>query len=408
MSIITVNITDQTRAGVFVGFGKTLILTKAQDFAFRNYDVSSGLGDLANEWDSATEVNKKATSLISQSPAPREIAVFGDQFTTETTTVSSTETLTLVSGNTFSFANQFIKVGSLGQLQDAGTDIPDADIESIDYEGGQITFASSKTTPVTVANYDYWNSISDVTTALTTLRGVDDSWRYLIHDFDLENYRAIRELSVWTEAVDKYLVNVTSLGLSNEFPLDVTPYSKSAYFFTDRIPAANDRVDGAVVGYLGGHVPGTYTLKFKTLAGITKSDITPTQKSSLATQRLNTFTEVNGLNIVEEGVSGTGFIDTALLKQYISSRIQEQVFNSLVRNDKIPGTQLGLDILVDALSTALDPLVSVAEDFNGLSSYTIDTTNAVFNSGTRRWTGIQIDTFEEGATHFATFDVVFQ
>ena len=106
----------------------------------------------------------------------------------------------------------------------------------------------------------------------------------------------------------------------------------------------------AECGWLGGQLPtdpGSITWKFKSIAGIAPDDtLTPTQKTNALGKSINTYTTIAGVAITEEGVMASGeFIDVMRGVDFMTARIQENVYASLVNLPKIPYTDKGVAII---------------------------------------------------------------
>jgi len=89
--------------------------------------------------------------------------------------------------------------------------------------------------------------------------------------------------------------------------------------------------------------PGSYTAALKDLVGITKNDITPTQRTNILAKNANMYSEVGGVGITEFGTVGEGeYIDIIILVDWLDARITEGVFSLLTRLPKVPYTDGGI------------------------------------------------------------------
>lgn len=79
---IVVSITDQTQLVTQAGFGLVLIVSTTKTLAYKEYDISEDLTELATDFASNTEVYKIASTYATQSPRPLIIAVFGVDLST--------------------------------------------------------------------------------------------------------------------------------------------------------------------------------------------------------------------------------------------------------------------------------------------------------------------------------------
>jgi len=118
-------------------------------------------------------------------------------------------------------------------------------------------------------------------------------------------------------------------------------YARSAVFYHP--PAANEYIEAAVFGVILPLDPGSYTAALKDLVGITKNDITATQRTNILAKNANMYSEVGGVGITEFGTVGEGeYIDIIILVDWLDARITEGVFSLLTRLPKVPYTDGGI------------------------------------------------------------------
>lgn len=115
--------------------------------------------------------------------------------------------------------------------------------------------------------------------------------------------------------------------------------------------------------------PGSATWKFKQLSGITADYMTTTQRSNAHGKNANTFLTVGGVNITENGCVASGeWIDVMLGIDYVTARMQENIYSELVNLDKIPFTNGGIAIVENLERQVLEDAVAKSI----FSSYTIE------------------------------------
>lgn len=111
--------------------------------------------------------------------------------------------------------------------------------------------------------------------------------------------------------------------------------------------------------------PGSDTWKFKTLSGVATDNLSSGRVNAIAAKRGNVYTEVAGLSITQEGKMFSGeWADVVRFIDWLQAEIKVRVFTQLVNNQKVPYTDLGVDIIKAAIQGALDAGVLVG----GLSS----------------------------------------
>lgn len=133
--------------------------------------------------------------------------------------------------------------------------------------------------------------------------------------------------------------------------------------------AATKYADAALLGKILPFDPGSYTAKFKTLAGITVDVLTPTQSGNATDKNCNVYEEIGGVNIFREGIVGEGeFIDTIVFIDWLKARIQESVYSSFTRALKVPFTTAG----IGTMGQALDSPLKVGQNRGGISPKEFD------------------------------------
>jgi len=101
--------------------------------------------------------------------------------------------------------------------------------------------------------------------------------------------------------------------------------------------------------------PGTITWAFKTLALITVDVLTDAEKAKAKANNVNTYTEVGGVNITQNGTMASGrFIDVRRGVDFLDSRITERVFGTIVNAPKIPFTDSGISLIESDVRAVLD------------------------------------------------------
>jgi hypothetical protein len=92
----------------------------------------------------------------------------------------------------------------------------------------------------------------------------------------------------------------------------------------------------------------TLTMKFKQEPGITPEVLSATQASTLANKRANVYVQYNnGTAITQEGtMSGRAYFDEMHGLDWLSNRVQTDIWNVLYQAPKIPQTDPGVHVLV--------------------------------------------------------------
>ncbi len=123
--------------------------------------------------------------------------------------------------------------------------------------------------------------------------------------------------------------------------LKAASYSRTILLFNDDYM---NQPDAALAGVWLPYPPGSETLKFQTLTGITATALTATKLGHLRTKRVNHYIEYAGVSIVAEGqVSYNYFADLIRFVDWLFANIQEDLFAMYVAaGGKVPYTPAGL------------------------------------------------------------------
>ena len=123
-----------------------------------------------------------------------------------------------------------------------------------------------------------------------------------------------------------------------------------------------DYPEGAWFGRVLPLESGSETWKFKTLRGISYSNLTTTQSNNALNKKANTYEYVGGVGITANGtVAGGEYIDIIRGIDWLTAKIQEFVFALLVNNEKVPYTDAGIASIQAEVKRAL--ALGVANDF---------------------------------------------
>jgi hypothetical protein len=128
-------------------------------------------------------------------------------------------------------------------------------------------------------------------------------------------------------------------------------YNRTAGLFNDR---HMQHPDAALLGRWLPYTPGSETVKFKVLTGITPTKLTSTYRAKLRLKNFNFFNTVAGLNIVEDGICATGeFMDTIRYDDWLYANIQQDVLALLASMPKVPFTDTGIAQVGGAVQNVL-------------------------------------------------------
>jgi len=174
--------------------------------------------------------------------------------------------------------------------------------------------------------------------------------------FDHTSKASAVAAAAWLEGIRRIgVVNTTDQecldsGVSN----DVASQLKAAsYVRTEVLGSYKELLSYSAAAWLGKMLPkdpGSATWAFKTLKGITADVLTGGEKTQAKTKRLNTYTEVGGINVTQWGQSPDGgYTDIVVGTDWLFARISEAVYGGIQAQDKIPYTGGGVDSIVNLI-----------------------------------------------------------
>ena len=368
MADIVVNISRVTAGITRAGFGIPLILTNTA----HTFETYTTLAEVEADFATTTTVYAMATALKSQEFEVPTIAIAGVSYTEENTV--GAETLTNTAGNTYSFANTNIEVNSIAGLSDGGGAIPDADIDSIDYVAGTITFTGARTGSVTVTGYTSFNDPAAFTTLLNTL--VSDGRDFYGILTEGTNYRLQKSIDTWVATQTKLYALRTQLRPADS-PVSFTTRTGIYYHTT-----STEYPDAAVFGQCLPKDPGSLTWKNQTIVGITPEILTSTTvtATALETARYNAIIRSYGVIVTSNGfLAQTLFIDQQRSQDYVKIRMEENIASLLINNDKIPFDDTGIVQVVSQVEATLNDAFDngiIAADAGGQAQFTVTSTPA--------------------------------
>jgi hypothetical protein len=121
-------------------------------------------------------------------------------------------------------------------------------------------------------------------------------------------------------------------------------------------------LDVAAASALLARTPGSYIAAFKTLEGIAATTgVTAADEAILRAAGVNWYPSVAGRLITYNGTTSLGasyFIDTYIGALYLEQRMEEDVYAVLVSAEKIPYTDSGINLIVNAISSRLQQSIS--------------------------------------------------
>jgi len=390
--IVNVQITRETRAITAPGFGTLLIVGPNANFGSR-LQFATSISQVADMLVGGSSVPEyaAASKALSQNPRVERIAI-GNQHGTKTLTDNA---------GTFTGGTIEVTVNGDEVSQAWGTDKDDTltelavGIQALDSVLTAAYNSVSHTiviTPATGEVLEVSFDISEITGTMTwelsatATENIDDALSAIEQENDdwygvkIVNYveQDLLDVAAWTEARRKIffyssdesdIVNVAPASdtASIAAQLKAAGYARSVGLFSN---VADSQFPGAAfAGKIFPFDPGSYTAKFKTLAGITVDVLSATQSSNARGKNTNTYESIGGVNIVREGVVAEGeFIDTIIFVDWLQANLTTDIYALLAKSRKVPYTIAG----IEAIKSIIEKRLEIGLARGGISPFSED------------------------------------
>lgn len=226
------------------------------------------------------------------------------------------------------------------------------------------------------ANYSLANDLANIIGANNTWYGIA-----LCSNTDAD----ISELATAVEALKKIFIGVSNdAAIATTSTTDLLSVLKGkSYKRTALIYSPLSFNLGIEAAWMGGQLPatpGSNNWAYKTLIGISPDVISDNARgiiignpvAQIAGKNGNIYSTIGGVNITQMGqMVGGQFIDITIGLDWLESTLQTNIFAALVQSKKIPYTDKGTTVLMQAVKAAIDQGV-VNGLIDGASPITID------------------------------------
>lgn len=371
-SIITLNITRSAAAVSRQGFGVALILgSNASGWGsdrIRTYTSPTAM--LSDGFTTSNEEYKQAVALYAQDVKPtrfkvgKTLATPAAQVTTITPNVATQaiqEYSVTLDGEEFTFTSD--ETPTAAEVVSGLTSIINASSQALTASGTNtliltadeagvgftVAVSANLTAAATTPN-------AGVATDLATIKGIDNDWYALI--LCDAAAASIMGAAAWIQTERKVYVAsnsdsaVIAAGTSDiGSRIKAKGYTRTTYIYSADHASGTE---GAALGTVLPRTPGAWTLKFKTLTGITPDNLTDAQISIAKAKNVNVYTTVAGSGMLEEGVVGSGeFLDVIVGVDWIHANMQADIFQALRNEPKLPYTNPGAGVIESIIRNRL-------------------------------------------------------
>ncbi|PHP66548.1 hypothetical protein CSC94_12730 [Zhengella mangrovi] len=265
------------------------------------------------------------------------------------------------------------------------------------YKAAQIAFSQNPRPVAFKVGYYDTSTATDaagMTSELNAVRDADPNWYFLTVEADLrDDATLVPAIAAWAEArtciaiIDsndanmKYPDDETNIA----YTLKQTGYERTAIFYHETVAEYPSVALAAVIGtFVLDDDESAYTPAFKTLAGITRSNITsaalqavtgfvPQLGQDKAQGNLaSVYVDIGGQNHVQFGsvLEQNTFIDEVHFGDWLKARTEEELFNILKNNKRVSFDDRGMALLASGVEVVMNRAIAagaIAADFDDVT-----------------------------------------
>lgn len=374
--IVNVVITKETKAVSRAGFSTVNILGENKAFIplLKYYENMAAvlLDFLSTDLEAIA-----ALDIFSQSPSPTRIAI-SRRVTSDTTVVTvdtpvdNTKYTCTINGTEFSFTSSssttaiLIAAGLVAAINAGSEPVTATDNLNGTYDLDADVADTAYSVKVDARQSMAFTTSQTLAEDLADISNEQNDWYGLV--FTGRTQSDVEDIAAYIETVNKVfgtasanadIIDTTGAADTTSIAavLKANGYMRTFLFYSS--VAASAYPEGALLGSVLPLNPGSWTAKFKTLTGIPVDLLTPTQKVNAFAKNCNVYTEVGGVNIVENGMVSEGeWIDITVFIDWLQARITEEVYSLLVNQLKVPFTDGGIAAIEAEITSVLQQGVS--------------------------------------------------
>lgn len=228
-----------------------------------------------------------------------------------------------------------------------------------------------------------WGTISPLAAAsavaddLDAILDEDSAWYGLVLT---ERVKADQlKAAEWTEANDRLFITATDEAdvLNPALTTDLISVLKDTRYFRTAVlyhtNAATEYPDAAWAGRVFTIQPGAETWALKSLASVTPSPLTSTQKQTVVNKGGNTFEFYQAqIALTNPGKVAAGeWIDVIRFRDWLKDTIQVNMVQMMINRDKVPYTDAGIQLCVNNLRKSLQE----GQNVGGIAPDELDANN---------------------------------
>lgn len=385
--IIDISISLSTKAITQQGFGTPLFLGESMKLDRRVKEYAD-ISEVAEDFAESDSEYKMATAAFSQEKVPALIMI-GKKVVLASTAITAA---TNPSGNIVN-----IELTDIGKNAEVGSTIVVSGFSTSGYNGTALVTAKIDDDNIT---YTAAGALAATPAAGSGSLVLSETWSNAIQkNFDYNsNWYALAitsniEADILSaaskiETLDRLFIarssDVDNLDAAETgsvlHQLNAFNYDRTA--FTYNGDTTTTFIDAAWEGRFLPTIPGSENWAHKTLIGIVADDLSSSQSLAVLNKKGNTYEVFAGKSITRWGTVVSGeYIDVIRGADCLKARIQEAVFSVLYNaNDKVPMTDIGSDIIENAIRAVFDRAVVdgfIAQDRDGRGLYTVNAPDVI-------------------------------
>ena len=377
--VVSVTITAETSGVTRAGFGTALIAgyhTKYLD-RVRTY---SDLTDLvADGFETYNPVYLAASKLLSQNPSvatfkvgrcalaptqkinlvPTDTTVgkvYSYSFVKASTGVASTATYTVIAADTVALIIDGLKIAIDALALGAATTDNTTSLDFTSSTAGLLfDFTDISTVPATTVSVTHVDP--GIATDLAAINLADPDWYGLI---TTDNSKAtVVAAAAWVQANKKVYGydTIDTAVIASSVATDVIGTLQTASYTRSIGGFGYNLLSYMGAAMLGRDFPtdaGSATLAFKKLTGVSVPNLNTTARGFLDGKNGNYLSTMAGQNILRYGKVASGeYFDVIRLIDALEARIQEDVLTVFINNDKLPYSDLSVDVIKGTILAAI-------------------------------------------------------
>lgn len=379
--IVQVDITRQTQAVARASFGVFAVVSEfATDktvAAFPRHRYYSGIQEMSDDgWGATDGVYRIAQKVFSQNPRPTQVMV-GRKDAADATWADALSAIQLATDNWYSFVIDSLvpdhqqSAATWAATQKKIHFIDAVDIAKIAFDTDFVTgndINVAVTVNGTVTQIGPVSFATDQATTIAAIAGAIGTAGFTaVADPSDTNGRTLIIATtgpvVTVEATVTGGASQPTATVTYYYPATASTDDIAAWANTQNLdrasvwyhPEATQYPTAGINGVMLPKDPGSATWAHKTIAGVSAYELTTTQRTEVLDKRANTYTQVAGVPVTQFGTVASGeYVDIIRGIDWLESRLQEEVFGSLINNDKIPFTDAGIALIEGLVRGVLD------------------------------------------------------